>query len=309
MWFRNLCVYRLTQAFEYTAEQLEELLQQKHFRPLSKAQPSTLGWHSPMGRESSQLVHASGGFMMICLQKEEKIMPPAAVRELLDARLDEIEDRDGRRPRGKARNALKDEVIMDMLPRAFHRTHRLYAYIDSKNGWLVVDSASFNKAEELAGFLRESLGSLPVRPLESNISPVDTMTRWLESADAPDDLVLGDACELRDLIEDGGVVRVNKQALDSDEVRIHLSAGKMATRLALTFDQRIEFVLDESLLIKRLKFLDIVQEEAGDRDAESFAEQFDVDFAIMTLEIARMLTGLTDALGGELSENRQVAAA
>lgn len=301
MWFRNLCLYRFTKPFGHAEEQLEEQLAQRSFQPLGNLQPATTGWYPPLGRDGKQLVHSTAGRLMLCARSEEKILPAAAVRELLEARLEEIEEREGRRVRGKARQRLRDEVLLEMMPRAFSRSRNQYAFVDAGNGWLVVDSASRSRAEEFIGLLRETLGSLPVVPLATRTEPASAMTAWLREQRLPAGFEAGDECELRDPGEDGGIVRIRREELFSPEVTTHLDAGKQVTRLALTFDERIHFLVDDQLQVKRLRFADVVLDEAAETGAETPAEHFDADFALMSLELDRFLPRLTELFGGEES--------
>lgn len=296
MWFKNLCLYRLTKPFELSTEALHEKLSERAFHPIGKLEPAFTGWAEPLGDEGSQLVHSSGGYMMICTRKEEKILPAAAVRELLEARVQEIEDREGRKPGSKEKQRLKDEVLLDMMPRAFSKNSRSYAYIDTRQGWMLVDSASLNRAEEFISLLRETLGSFPVAPVSVANAPIGIMTDWLENNTSPADISVDDEVELRDPEQDGGIVKIRRQDLGTDEISVHLEAGKRVTQLAMTFDERISFVMNEQLQLKRIRFTDSVLDEA--EDAETAAQRFDADFAIMSLEFSRLIPRLLEVFGG-----------
>lgn len=304
MWFKNLCLYRLTKPFDLSAEALDEKLSERAFRPIGKLELAFTGWAEPLGEAANQLAHSSGGCVMICTRKEEKILPAAAVRELLDARAQEIEDKEARKVRGKEKQRLKDEVLLDMMPRAFSKNSRNYAYIDSKNGWMIVDSANFNKAEELISLLRETLGSFPVVPVTVASAPNTIMTDWLTKNTSPADISIDDEVELRDPEQDGGIVKIRRQNLGSDEIGVHLEAGKLVTQLALTFDDRMSFVLNEQLQVKRIRVTDTVLEEAEDTAAETAAEQFDADFALMSLEFSRFIPRLLEVFGGLVDEEK-----
>ncbi len=298
MWFRNLSLYRFTKPFELTPEELDEQLAARPSRPLGDLEPAFTGWTQPLGEEGTQLVHALGNCIMVCARKEEKILPAAAVRELLEQRLAEIEEKEGRRPGAKARRELKENIIFEMMPRAFSKSSRQYAYIDRKHGWLVVDTASATRAEEVISLLRECLGSFPVVPLATEEAPVDVMTQWLKDRSVPTGLEIGDECELRDLVEDGGIVRARREDLFSDEIQAHVQGGKRVMKLAMTWKERVSFVLDEHFILRRLRFEDAVLDEAGESRAESFAERFDADFALMSGEMQRFLPALIDLFGG-----------
>jgi len=299
MWFRNLILYRFTQPFDLSPEALEEKLGGKPFRPVGDMEPAFTGWVEPLGKEGRQLVHTSGNCMLLCARKEEKILPAAVVRELVEARAAEIEEREGREVRARERRELKETVLLEMIPRAFSKSRRQYAYIDSKNGWLVVDSASANRAEELIDLLRECLGSFPVVPLQVKEAPDAVLTEWLKQGAIPAGIDVGDECELRDLVEDGAIVRVRREDLFSEEIRVHLDAGKRVMRLALTWDERVSFVLDEKFQLRRLRFQDAVLDEAGESGAETSAERFDADYTLMTGELTRFLPRLMALFGGE----------
>jgi len=299
MWFKNLTVLRLTEPFGLTDNELEQRLQTKPFRPCGRVEQSTIGWTAPLGRQARPLVHSTNGFMMLCARREEKIVPSSVINEIVAERVAEIEGGQGRQVRRKERQSLADKVMLDLLPRAFTHSVRTFAYIDPKGGWLVIDAASSKKADELTELLRKTLESLPVAPPTPKQRPGAVMTGWLAGEPIPGDVTIEDECELRLPEEEGSIVRCKRQALFSPEIQSHLDAGKEVIKLALTWDDRLSFVLDEQLGIKRLKFLDILQEQADEVDSGDEAGRFDAEFSIMTLELARFLPRLLELFGGE----------
>ncbi|WP_421840911.1 recombination-associated protein RdgC [Marinobacter algicola] len=300
MWFRNARVFRFTKPFETTAEALEEKLQEDAFKPCGPQETSRQGWVSPMGKHSDLLVHSAGGYHLIALRKEEKLLPASVIKELVDEKAEMIEAEQHRKVRRKEKDELKEEVTLEMLPRAFSKNRRCYAYLAPADGVLIVDAGSSKQAEDLASTLRKSLGSLPVRPPAVEQAPAFTFTGWLnESIDLPASIELGTECELKDTSEDGGVVRCKGLDLQGDEIRSHLDAGMQVTKLSVTWDDNLSFVLDEELGIRRLKFGDTLQEKLDDVDADDAAARFDAAFSLMTLELARLIPGLLEALGGE----------
>ena len=299
MWFKNLSIFRLTEDFTLSPEDLEQKLGALSFRPCGNQEESTFGWTSPLGKTSEQLVHAANGFMMICGKKEEKVIPAAVVNEMLQEKILEAEDQQGRKLSKKERTAIKDELIFELLPRAFTFSNKTYAYIDPKGGWLIVDAASSKKAEDLLSLLRKCLGSLPAVPLNTIEKPVATMTAWLINNEAPADITIEDECELRAPEEEGGIIRCKRHDLSLPEIKNHLDTGKEVIKLAVSWADRLSFIIDENLAIKRLKFLDLIQDQVADIDTYDEAEQFDVDFSIMSLELANFLPRLVELFGGE----------
>lgn len=307
MWFRNLQIYRLLTPFQYDPETLHERLSERIARGCGGQEMATIGWQPPLGRGSELLTHGAGGCIMICARREERVLPAAVVRELLDDRVAQVEEAEARKVRRREREEMKDELLFDLVPRAFTKSSALYAYIDTRENWLVVDAASSKRAEELVSLLRETLGTLPVKPLEVATAPAAIMTAWLTGAASAPAYEIGDECELRDTVEEGGIIRCKRQDLEGDEVRAHIEAGKQVAKLALNWQERLSFVLQDDLSIKRLKFLDLVQEEAANADAADAATRFDVDFSLMSLELRRLIEGLVESFGGLAEEERPAA--
>lgn len=300
MWFKNLTLFRFSEAFTVNESKLIEQLETHRFRSCGSLELSTYGWSAPLGRQSEQLLHATGGYWMLCAQKEEKIIPASVINELVADKVEEIESEQARQVRKKERDAIKEEVIHDCLPKAFSHRRRTFAYIDPKGGWIVVDAATAKKAEEVVSLLRKSLGSLPVELPAVSEAPEVIMTQWLmDDATVASDITIEAECELYSPEDDGGIVRCKKHDLYSPEIRAHLDAGKRVRKLAISWNDRLTCVLDDSLSIKSLRFLDLVQEQAAEVEADGAAEQFDADFSIMALEIAAFLPRLLELFGGE----------
>ncbi|MGI9276554.1 MAG: recombination-associated protein RdgC [Endozoicomonas sp.] len=300
MWFKNLILYRFTQNFELTPEALEEKLSEKRFRSCGSQDMSTYGWVPPLGRHGDTLTHAANGFVMVCARKEEKILPASVIRETLEEKVEVIEQEQDRQLFSKEKKALKDDVIMELLPKAFTKSQNTFAYIDPEAGWMVVDASSFKKAEELTSCLRECTGSLPIVNPPLKNAPSAVMTQWLtENPQVPSPFVLGDECELREPGDEGGQISAKKQELISGEIKAHIEAGMQVSKLALSWDDAQTFVLGDDLVIRKLKFTEMIQEQLDDIEADSAAEQFDADFSVMTLSLRKLITDLVEALGGE----------
>lgn len=300
MWFRNARVFRFTKPFDISAEALEEKLAADAFKPCGPQETTRHGWVPPLGKHSELLVHSAGGYHLVALRKEEKVLPAPVIKEMVEEKAEAIEQEQGRKVRKKEKDEIKEEVTLELLPRAFSRNRRTYAYLSPADGVMVVDAGSAKQAEDVASALRQSLGSLPVRPPVLEQAPAFTFTGWLdESIDLPASIELGMECELKDPSEDGGVVRCKGMDLKSDEIQNHLAAGMQVTKLSLTWDENVSFVLDEEFGIRRLKFGETLQEKLDDVDSDDAAAKFDAAFSLMTLELSRLIPGMLDAMGGE----------
>lgn len=300
MWFKNLLTYRLTQEVPFEPEALEAALASKPARPCASQELTTYGFVAPFGKgEDAPLVHVSGEYLLIAARKEERILPSSVVNDAVKEKVEEIETEQMRKVYKKERDQIKDEIIQAFLPRAFIRRSMIFAAIAPRLGVILVNSASAKRAEDLLSTLREVMGSLPVRPATVKIAPVATMTEWVKSQEAADGFYVLDECELRDTAEDGGIVRCKRQDLTGEEIQLHLSTGKVVTQLALAWQDKLSFILDDKMVIKRLKFEELLQEQAEQDGGDEAAQQFDASFQLMMMTFAEFLPVLFEALGGE----------
>lgn len=301
MWFKNLQIYRLTAPWTMTSEQLEASLAPQAFAACGNLDMQTQGWLSP--RENGMLVHTVNRQMLLKLGTEKKLLPSTVINQVTKARAAEIEEQQGFKPGRKQMKELKEQVTDELLPRAFSIQRSTFVWIDPVNGWLVVDAASPAKADEVFKLLLKSLESLPFASLRTERSPGSAMTDWLAADEAPAGFTVDQDTELRASGEGKATVRYVRHTLEPEDVRRHIAAGKQCTRLAMTWADRVSFVLTESLAVKRVAPLDVLKENA-DASTQNEDERFDTDFALMTGEIAKLIADLVQALGGEEQQKK-----
>jgi len=297
MWFKNLRIYRLNESFKYTPEELNEALTQFEFKPCGTLDPVTYGWTSPLGRDGSEYVHAANGYIMVCAKRQEKVLPPSIVKEELDEKVAEISERESRFVGRSEKNDLKEEIIFSLMPKAFVKSSYDYAYIDTRKDLIVVNATSANRAEELLSALREALGSLKVIPLVPINAPRSVMTGWLKGDEVPDDIEIGEECELSSL-DEARTVRFKHQDLWIEEVGRHIESGLQVSKLAISWNESIECVIDEQFCLKRIKFGNDIKEKAEDSSGDSAAELFDIEFSIMTIELSEFINSIVNSFGG-----------
>ena len=299
LWFKNLMVYRLSREVALNADEMEKQLSAFAFTPCGSQDMAKTGWVSPMGSHSDALTHAVNGQIVICARKEEKILPSPVIKKELQAKIERLEAEQHRKLKKTEKDALKDEVLHSLLPRAFSRFNQTFMWIDTVNDLIMVDAASAKRAEDTLALLRKSLGSLPVVPLTME-SPIElTLTEWVRSGEMPAGFAIQDEAELKAILEEGGVIRCKKQNLISDEIAVHIEAGKLVTKLAVDWQERIQLMLSDDGSLKRLKFADTLREQNDDIDRDDFAQRFDADFILMTSELAALIKNTIEALGGE----------
>ena len=302
MWFNNLQIYRLPAPWAIDLAKFEEQLARGPFVPCASHEPMSRGWVSP--RKDGGLVYANNRQWLIALCVEQRLLPSAVVNKEVNARAAKLTEEQGFGPGRKAMRELKERVTEELMPRAFTRQHATHVWIDPQNGWFVVNAGSAAKAEEVIEHLRKCLDDFPLQLLHTQVSPQSAMADWLSGGDAPVGFTIDRDCELKAIGEEKSAVRYVRHPLADEwakEIKEHLAAGKLPTRLALTWDDRISFVLTEKLEIKRLAILDLMKEQA-EQTAEHAEEQVDADFALMTGELGRFIHALVEALGGEAAE-------
>lgn len=300
MWFKNLLLYRLTQRLEHDAETLEEALGQKPSRPCASQELSTYGFVAPFGKgDDAPLVHVCGDFMLISARKEERILPSSVVADALKEKVEEIETEQQRKVYKKERDQIKDEIIQELLPRAFIRKSTIFAALDLKENLIIVNSSSPKRAEDLLSTVREVIGSLPVRPVTVKIAPSATMTDWIKAEEAAENFHVLDRAIMCDTHEDGGKIAATRQDMTSEEIKLHISTGKQVTKLGLAWQDKLSFTLDEKMVITGLKFEELLQDQAAADGGDDALAQADASFLLMMSTFREFLPELFEALGGE----------
>lgn len=275
MYPRNLTFYRFPRATNLS--QLEELLPEHLCQDVGPLALTSTGFVSPFGGDSEVYVHRTGDSIWLTLEHQERMLPGAVVADALAKRLDEFEEREGRRPLGAARKRLRDDLIGELLPRAFVRRRRTNILLNARYGLLAVDAAGRKVADDAVTYLRLLLGSFPAVPLNAEIAPRAVLTGWLAGESLPEYLRLGEEAELRDPIQGGAVVKVQHQELQSEEVRNHLEAGKQCARLALVYGDHLSYVLGEDLVVRKLKFLEGALESLDVDETSTDAVRAEID--------------------------------
>ncbi len=293
MFFRNLTLFRFPASLDLA--ELENLLAECALKPVGPLELSSRGFIAPMGQHHDAFQHPCDGARWLTVGGEDKLLPGAVVNDLLQKKLAAIEEKEGRKPGGRTRKRLKDELITELLPRAFVRPVRSDALLDSQLGVIAVDTSSRKSAESVVSEVRRALGSFPALPLNAEVAPRAILTGWLAGDALPDGLALGDECELRDPTDTGAVVKIQRMELSGEEIGKHLEAGKQCTRLALVLDDHVSFVIGEDLIVRKFKLLDGAVDQMEASDSDDIVAELQARFALMTGEFKRLFAVLESA--------------
>ena len=297
--FKNALVYRIDQWEPPTQDEIAERLERGRFAECAPSQPESAGWVEPRGEKHGALLESVGGQLILQLCTESKPVPAGVVRQQLTARLDRIEAETGRRPKGKAQREIKEQIVHELLPRAFAKRTGTRVWLDLTARLVLIGVSSTKKADAVVTRLVELFGGLRLTPLQTALAPATAMSNWLATKEAPPGFTIDRECELKQPDSEKAAVRYARHTLEIDEIGEHIRQGKLPTRLAMTWNGRVASVLTETLALKKIELLDVVLEGAEtQRGAE---DHFDADVALATGELRRMLPDLVDALGGPLA--------
>lgn len=298
MWFKNLQIYRLPVAWKLDLPEFIGQLATQAFQPCSNSEMQSQGWVAP--RANGELVHCVNQQLLLQLSTERKLLPSSVINQVTKARALEIEEQQGFKPGRKALKELKEQVAEELLPRAFSIQRSTMVWMDPVHGWLVIDASSPARCDEVLKLLLKCNDKLPLEVLRVNLSPLSAMTDWLAGNEAPFGFTIDQDTELRSKAESKATVRYANHTLDPKEIAGHIASGKQCTKLALTWADKVSFVLTENLSIKRVQALDVLTEKT---EAHHEEEKLDGDFALMCGELNLLLAAVILALGGEAKPN------
>ncbi|MEG9487115.1 recombination-associated protein RdgC [Mannheimia indoligenes] len=296
VFFKNVMIYKLTSELSLDSKSLEDLLQETKFTPCTQFDMSKFGWSSPL--KGSDLLHFSqGNQFLLVSHKEDKLLPANVVKAETEQRIAELEEKEARKLKKTEKQAVKDQVVSNLLPRAFSKHQFTALWLDLDNQLVYVDAASSKRAEDTLALLRKTLGSLPVVPISFTLPPAEVMTNWIAKGHTPSWLTLLEEAELKSLDTDS-VIRCKRQDLETEEIAQHLQAGKFITKLAIEWEAHFSCVLNEDATLSRLKFADEVREKNDDILKEDVAQRFDADFLLMTEELKTFTAKIIEEFGG-----------
>lgn len=301
MWFKNVYLFRVHSEITLAVEQIAEQMACYAAKPLGDSDARRIGWTPPAKRLSGgQLLHETHGHRLFTALRQERMLPAAVVKDEVDEQVAAIEQTEGRKVSRREKAGIKEQVVEELLPRAFIRKERLDLWFDTTRNLIGVNTSNRSRAEDVLDLLRETLGSLKVTPLSSQTLPITAMTTWLgDPAARPADFTLGDQVELKAKGDDG-VVKGRQVDLDSDEMQQLLESGRHATKLALGIEGKISFILQDDLALKSLRFGDALIEEADFMDdGDDPLARIQTDFLLMDNQLGDDVDRLLVWLGGE----------
>lgn len=291
MIFSNLIAYKFKglEDCKYDFESFENALTQDVSKPCQDQQLSTFGWTKALGKYGETLSHFSQDCILICAKRIEKVLPAQVINEMVSEKVDIIEAEESRRVRKKEKDEIKENIIHTVLPSAFTKSSLQFAFINMTKGLIVVNSPSFNKAEELLALLRKSLGSLPVVPVFQNIDVSINLKSWVQGFGVPAHFQIGHNAEIAEPLDTDSTAKFKGYDLKSDDFKTHLENGMFVTSLELIYKENVTFTVKDDGSIKSVKFSDVLKEENSDISSEDMAVKLDADFVLFSYELSELV--------------------
>ena len=271
MWFKNLRLYTIDlqelQGVLKDDALVEEALLKAKFKPCDAQQLATIGFaplfvYDDNGEEKPVYHFSTGNDHFFKLVEEAKLLPSSVVKAELDGltRQKELELKKVLTKEQKA--ALKAAVVNKLLAQAFATRREILVWVNTENSFVGINVTSAKRAEKALAMLREAFATFPAKLLTPKCLVDERMTSWLkENVKLPEHLKFGQETTLKSKDEDGGVIRASKEDLTSDEISVHLEAGKVVTELSLNFNDDVNFNLTSDLALKKIKLDDIYLEK------------------------------------------------
>ncbi len=291
--FKNMIIYRIAPDWQIDLLQVEAALAQLPFMECGATQERSSGWAAPRGDAHGAMAESIAGQWLLRFMVETKVLPGSVLARRVQEKAARIEQETGRKPGKRESRDLKEEAKLDLLPMAFTKQSAMWVWIDTEARFLVLDTSSQSRADEVASALIEALPGLALALLDTQTSATAAMAQWLSTQEAPPGFSIDRECELKSADAEKAVVRYARHPLDIEEIQAHIPAGKLPTKLALSWDERVSFVLTEGLQIKKLAFLDAATQGQSDEGG------FDADVALATGELRQFIPELIEVLGGE----------
>ncbi len=298
MWFKNLRVYQITEALNLEPEALERALQEHKFSPCTGQEAVKMGFTYPLHHSIKQYHHQQAHLHLFAVKRQEKVLPAAVINEELQPKIDALEAEKGRPLGRKEKNALKEELVQMLLPRAFSRSSVTTALYDAQNQWFIVNSSSAGRAEEVLSLLRKTLGSLPALPWIDQNQLNLAMQQWLTNAGLPQGFVLGNEAELKAPDEEGAKVKFSNHLLTAAEVQSHLE-DKLVTKLELALENQISLMVCEDGSLKKLRFHEMLANSNDELGWDDMVLRLDADLLVMANELATVLKAIRQSVSAE----------
>lgn len=290
LWFKNAIIYQLNSDSLLDKAVIEKALKSAPFTPCGNLDTSKTGWVSPYNDNNNEdYIVDMQGHLLLRIKKESKILPAPVIKQALLEKIDKQEQALSRKLTKNEKATLKDEVMIDLMPRAFSKYNHYWLWIDTHNKRIIIDCSSFKQAEDILAILRKQLGALALTPLSIDTSLEQVMTTWVKEKLNFAPFLLGDQAELKDPLEGNGIISCKNQDITSDEMLVHFESGKWISKIKIIDERGVNFIVNSDLTLKRIKFDSAILDENEDIGSDEMDKRLEADFFIMANTLANTI--------------------
>lgn len=292
MWFNNAIIYqfKIDEACDLNASLAEERL-----NPCPPHARFIYGW---LPAFTEDMVHEVAGASLICMGKEERILPKSVIKKILAEKVQQIETQHGRHVKRAEKAQMAEELEFELLPKSFCVQKKLNALLDTSSQHLIINSSSANQASQLLSLLRKSVRGLTIEPLAlpENLSFI--FAEWIRSPHTlPSGFQLGTDCVLSALDNEKKRIHCKGCEIPSEEILTLLSQGMTPIEMSLIWKERIQFTLTHDFLLKKLKSLDYLIDDFNEiKKMDEEYQQLDAALALLSGELRQLYQELLATL-------------
>lgn len=292
MWFNNGLVYN----FELKNDtNITESLAEDIIKPCPPHAKFTYGWVPAFAEE---LVYEITGCSLICLGKEERILPRSVVQRALEEKVSKLEQERGFPVKKTEKGQLAEDIEFDLLPKAFCVQKKLYAILDKVNKRLIINTSSPNQATQLISLLKKSIPEISIEPVTTDANLALKFATWIQDPiSLPKNFELAANCLLFSEDDEKKQFNCKGYTLPADEIHVLLEKGLLASEISLIWHERIQFTLTQNLILKRLKCLDYLVDELHEANKNDIDNPgIDASLTLLAQELRSLLNNLLPVL-------------
>ncbi|WP_115706992.1 recombination-associated protein RdgC [Legionella sainthelensi] len=292
MWFNNALIYQYQQddTCDLTVSLTENIL-----KPCPPHARFVYGW---LPLIADEMIQEIAGSSLICLGKEERLLPRGVINKMLAERVQLLETQQGRMVKRAEKAQMAEDIEFELLPKSFCVQKRLLAILDSYSKRIIINTSSPNQAAQLTSFLRKSVAGISIEPLSHTENLALRFAEWIHSPETlPQHFQLASDCLLFSLDDEKKRVHCKGYELPAEEILTLLSQGMATAEISLIWKERIQLTLTHDFTFKKLKSLEYLVDDFNEiKQLDEEYQQRDAALALLSGELRELINDLLAAL-------------
>ncbi|ARM35309.1 recombination-associated protein RdgC [Legionella longbeachae] len=292
MWFNNALIYQyeLDDTCDLAVSLAENIL-----KPCPPHARFVYGW---LPLIADEMIQEIAGSSLICLGKEERLLPRGVINKMLAEKVQLLETQQGRMVKRAEKAQMAEDIEFELLPKSFCVQKKLLAILDSSSKRIIVNTSSPNQAAQLTSFLRKSVAGISIEPLSHTENLALRFAEWIHSPETlPQHFQLASDCLLFALNDEKKRVHCKGYELPAEEILTLLSQGMATAEISLIWKERIQLTLTHDFTFKKLKSLDYLIDDFNEiKQLDEEYQQRDAALALLSGELRELINDLLAAL-------------